>query len=76
MKPFPPMGKILSGSVHTKTERRVLKMLIDGNNYKTAAAELGLSVNTISFHIRHIYEKLQVHPKSEAVAKALKNRAG
>jgi DNA-binding CsgD family transcriptional regulator len=49
-------------------------MLVEGHNYKTAAAELNLSVNTISFHIKHIYEKLQVHSKSEAVAKALKNR--
>ncbi|MEZ5425972.1 MAG: response regulator transcription factor [Pyrinomonadaceae bacterium] len=58
----------------TPHELRLLKMLVDGHNYKTAASELGLSVNTISFHMRHIYEKLQVHSKSEAVAKALKNR--
>ena len=30
-------------------------------------------VNTVSFHVRRIYDKLQVHSKSEAVAKALKN---
>lgn len=58
----------------TPHETRLLKMLVEGHNYKTAAATLGLSVNTISFHMRHIYEKLQVHSKSEAVAKALKNR--
>ena len=58
----------------TPHESRLLKMLVEGHNYKTAAATLGLSVNTISFHMRHIYEKLQVHSKSEAVAKALKNR--
>jgi DNA-binding NarL/FixJ family response regulator len=58
----------------TPHETRLLKMLVEGYNYKTAAAKLGLSINTISFHMRHIYEKLQVHSKSEAVAKALKNR--
>ena len=58
----------------TPHESRLLKMLVEGHNYKTAAATLGLSVNTISFHMRHIYEKLQVHSKSEAVAKALKHR--
>ncbi len=58
----------------TPHELRILKLLVDGHNYKTSAAELDLSVNTISFHIKHIYEKLQVHSKSEAVAKALKNR--
>src|SRR5215467_2677805 len=57
----------------TPHERRLLKLLIDGHNYKTAAAELGVSVNTVSFHMRHIYEKLQVHSKSEAVSKALRN---
>jgi DNA-binding NarL/FixJ family response regulator len=58
----------------TPHEVRVLKMLVDGHNYKTAAVELSVSVNTISFHMRRIYEKLHVHTKSEAVAKALRNR--
>jgi DNA-binding NarL/FixJ family response regulator len=54
-------------------EERILKMLVEGHTYKTAALELGVSVNTISFHLKSIYEKLQVHSKSEAVAKALQN---
>ena len=57
----------------TPHEKRVLKLLVEGHNYKTAAIELGVSVNTVSFHVRRIYDKLQVHSKSEAVAKALKN---
>src|SRR5215467_6078858 len=57
----------------TPHELRILKLLVDGHNYKTASAELKLSINTISFHVRSIYEKLQVHSKSEAVAKALRN---
>jgi DNA-binding NarL/FixJ family response regulator len=58
----------------TPHEIRLLKLLVDGHNYKTAAKELDVSVNTISFHMRHIYEKLQVHSKSEAVSKALRHR--
>ena len=58
----------------TPHEMRLLKLLVDGHNYKTAAKELGVSVNTISFHMRRIYDKLQVHSKSEAVAKALRTR--
>jgi DNA-binding NarL/FixJ family response regulator len=58
----------------TPHETRLLKLLTEGHNYKTAAVELGVSINTISFHMRHIYEKLEVHSKSEAVAKALRNR--
>ncbi len=57
----------------TPHETRILKLLVEGHNYKTAAAELDVSVNTISFHVRRIYEKLQVHSKSEAVAKALRS---
>jgi DNA-binding NarL/FixJ family response regulator len=58
----------------TPHETRLLKLFVEGHNYKTAAAELGVSVNTINFHVRRIYEKLQVHSRSEAVAKALLNR--
>jgi DNA-binding NarL/FixJ family response regulator len=55
-------------------ELRLLKLLVEGHSYKTAAMELKVSVNTISFHLKNIYEKLQVHSKSEAVAKALQHR--
>ncbi len=58
----------------TAHEIRLLKLFVEGHNYKTAAAELGVTVHTISFHLRSIYGKLQVHSKSEAVAKALKSR--
>lgn len=58
----------------TPHETRLLKMLVEGHNYKTAAAELGVSVSTVAFHMRNIYDKLQVHSKSEAVSKALRNR--
>lgn len=58
----------------TPHETRLLKMLVDGHNYKTAAAELKLSVNTVAFYMKRVYEKLQVHSKSEAVAKALRSR--
>lgn len=58
----------------TPQEHELLKLLVDGHHKKTAAAELGISINTVSFHLKHIYEKLQVHSKTEAVAKALRER--
>lgn len=58
----------------TPHEQRLLKLMVEGHNYKSAAVELRVTVHTISFHLRHIYEKLQVHSKSEAVAKALRDR--
>jgi DNA-binding NarL/FixJ family response regulator len=56
----------------TDQEKKILKMLTDGHHYKTAAHDLGISVSTVSFHIHNIYDKLQVHSKSEAVAKAMR----
>ena len=35
---------------------------------------LSLTASTVNFHLQRIYEKLRVHSKTEAVAKALRNR--
>ena len=58
----------------TPQESELLKLLIDGHLKKTAAAEMNISFHTVSFHLNNIYAKLQVHSKSEAVAKALRER--
>lgn len=57
----------------TPHEARLVKLLAEGYNYHTAAARLDVSVNTVKFHMRRIYEKLHVHSKSEAVGKALRS---
>jgi len=49
-----------------------LKLIVDGHTYKTAASKLDITVRTVSFHLHNVYLKLQVHSKSEAVAKALR----
>jgi len=56
----------------TQREREVLRGLAAGNTYQTAARALGISTDTVRFHIRKIYRKLQAHSQSEAVAKALR----
>jgi DNA-binding NarL/FixJ family response regulator len=58
----------------TPHETRLLRMMVEGHNYKSAAKDFGVTTHAISFHMRRIYEKLQVHSKSEAVAKALKSK--
>jgi DNA-binding NarL/FixJ family response regulator len=58
----------------TPHETRLLRMMVEGHNYRTAAKAFGVTTHAVSFHMRRIYEKLQVHSKSEAVAKALRNR--
>lgn len=57
----------------TPHEKRLLGLVAKGHSYRSAATELGVSPNTISFHLRNIYGKLEVHSKSEAVAKALRS---
>lgn len=58
----------------TPQETTLLKLLIEGHHKKTAAREMEISIHTISFHLKNIYEKLQVHSKTEAVAKALREK--
>ena len=58
----------------TPHEVRLLKLMVEGHSYKSAATILHVTAHTVSFHLRHIYEKLEVHSKSEAVAKALRSR--
>ena len=58
----------------TPHELRILKLLVDGHSYKSAASEMDTTFHTIAFHVQNIYQKLQVHSKSEAVAKALRSR--
>ena len=58
----------------TPHEIRILKLVMEGRSYRTVASELEVTPSTVSFHLQRIYEKLQVHSKTEAVAKALRNR--
>ena len=55
-------------------ETEVLSELCKGSSYRAIAGELHVSEDTVHFHIKNIYRKLQVHSKAEAVAKALKDR--
>lgn len=56
----------------TPKENQLVQCLSDGLSYKLAADQLGVSVNTILFHIRNLYKKLGVNSKSEVVAMRLR----
>ena len=58
----------------SERERQVLQLLVDGFSYKMIANDLFIAIDTVRSHIKKIYEKLHVHSKSEAVAKAFKDR--
>ena len=69
---FLPPENIDSGL--TPHETRLLGLLVEGHNYTTAAKILNVSYNTVKFHMRRIFQKLEVNSKSAAVAKALQYR--
>jgi DNA-binding NarL/FixJ family response regulator len=56
----------------TPREEEILQWLAQGFANKEIAARLGTSVETVRVHVRHIYEKLHVHSRTEAAAKFLK----
>jgi DNA-binding NarL/FixJ family response regulator len=55
-------------------EKEILGHLVKGSSFKMIAGDAGISIETVKTHIKNIYEKLQVHSKSEAVVKALRGR--
>jgi DNA-binding NarL/FixJ family response regulator len=58
----------------TPQEIRLLKLLTEGHQNKTAAAELGISIHTVGFYLRSIYSKLHVHSRSGAIIRALREK--
>jgi len=56
----------------TPKEAKMLALLARGSTYQAAGDELHVSVNTVRNYVRSIYEKLHVHSKGEAVAKAFR----
>jgi len=58
----------------SEREKQVLQLLVNGYSYKMIAAEMYIAIDTVRSHIKKIYEKLQVNSKSEAVAKAFKDK--
>lgn len=56
----------------TDREMEILKYLTVGMSYRLIAENCFISIDTVSSHVKNIYKKLQVHSKTEAVAKAIK----
>jgi len=68
-------GKTSSGIrlMFSARQREMLELLAAGEPYKVIADKMGLSIHTVRGYIRRIYEKLQVHTRSAAVAKYLQH---
>jgi len=71
---FNETGKKINEYNLTLREKEILRELINGLSYKKIAETLFISLDTVRSHIKNIYQKLHVSSKSEAVAKALKDK--
>ena len=58
----------------SKKETEILLLLSKGHSYKMIAAEFEITIDTVRFHIKKIYDKLHVHTAAEAVSKAIKDK--
>lgn len=59
----------------TEREQEVLELMVDGiTSNRRLASELGVSENTVKFHVRNILDKLHLHNRAQVVAYALKHR--
>ncbi|MFC1994513.1 response regulator [Chloroflexota bacterium] len=72
---MPPCGKLREEEpldVLSKREKDILRLATRGLSNKDIAKELCLSVRTVHGHLRHIFDKLQVSSRIEAVVRGLK----
>ena len=58
----------------TPRETAILQHLVNGYSYKMIASEGKISIDTVRFHIKKIYDKLHVHSATEAVSRAIRDR--
>lgn len=59
----------------TDREQQVLELMVDGvTTNRKLAKQLGISENTVKFHVRNILDKLHLHNRAQVVAYAFKHR--
>ena len=61
-----------TGELLTIKERQVVDGLVEGLSYKMIAGKLGISIDTVRFHIKHVYRKLHVNSKAEVIGKSMR----
>ncbi len=69
---FNPVNKPAPQSPLTAKEKELVVGLVDGLSYKLIAERMSISVETVRFHIKNIYQKLHVHSKAEVITKSLR----
>jgi DNA-binding CsgD family transcriptional regulator len=58
----------------SEREKEILALLVDGLSKKQIADNIFLSHHTVDSHIRNIYAKLEVHSRSSAISKAIREK--
>jgi DNA-binding NarL/FixJ family response regulator len=73
---FSQSNKLGNGTEFNLSEREheILSLLVQGLSYKMIAEHCFISYATVNTHVKHIYEKLQVHSVVEAVTKAIAHK--
>jgi len=52
----------------TERQKEILECLVQGRSYKLIASTLFISIETVKFHVKNIYETLQIHSRYELTA--------
>ena len=65
--PTPRLMNTPSVSQLTERQNEVLQSIVKGKSYKIIAEELFISVETVKFHVKNIYEILQIHSRFELI---------
>ena len=55
----------------SEREKEILHLMVEGHNYKSIAERSFISYETVRTHVKHIYKKLHVASRSEAINKAI-----
>lgn len=71
MEYFSPVKKEYDEPL-TQKEKQIIMALTEGLSYKMIGEKLLITIDTVRFHIKNIYRKLQVNSKTEVISKALK----
>jgi DNA-binding NarL/FixJ family response regulator len=71
MEYFSPVKKEYDEPL-TQKEKQIIQALTEGLSYKLIGEKLLITIDTVRFHIKNIYRKLQVNSKTEVISKALK----
>ena len=74
MLPVAAGAEVEETQVLTIKEKDILQLLVNGYSYKMIASEINISIDTVRFHIKKIYDKLHVHSSTGAVSKAIKEK--